>query len=74
MTRTIEVCLGEAQHLVGILRYNREGARESASFEYDPAWGRARIPRTSPSAAGTHRKIERSKDSIPHTRKPRMFA
>lgn len=38
MTRSIQVCLGDAQRLVGILRYNREGARESASFEYDGAW------------------------------------
>ncbi|MFL5538870.1 MAG: type II toxin-antitoxin system HipA family toxin [Longimicrobiaceae bacterium] len=27
--------------MIGLLRYNREGARESASFEYDPAWLRA---------------------------------
>jgi len=38
MTRTIEVCLGDAHRLVGTLRYNQEGARESASFEYHPTW------------------------------------
>lgn len=38
MTRSIQVYLGDAERLVGTLRYNREGARESASFEYDRAW------------------------------------
>ncbi|HEV7589132.1 MAG TPA: type II toxin-antitoxin system HipA family toxin [Longimicrobium sp.] len=38
MTRAIEVCLGDAQRPVGTLRYNHEGARESASFEYHPTW------------------------------------
>lgn len=41
MTRTIQVHLGDAQRLVGTLRYNRDGARESAAFEYDAAWLRA---------------------------------
>jgi serine/threonine-protein kinase HipA len=38
VTRGIQVYLGDAQHLVGTLRYNREGSRESASFEYDADW------------------------------------
>src|SRR5207237_8803537 len=38
MTRTIDICLGDAQRLVGTLRYNQEGARESASFEYHSTW------------------------------------
>jgi serine/threonine-protein kinase HipA len=32
------VYLGNAQRRLGTLRYNREGSRESASFEYDAAW------------------------------------
>ncbi|MCK5405993.1 MAG: HipA N-terminal domain-containing protein [Candidatus Krumholzibacteria bacterium] len=36
--RTISVHIGEQGRLVGYLRYNQEGARESASFEYDPSW------------------------------------
>ncbi|HYW12895.1 MAG TPA: type II toxin-antitoxin system HipA family toxin [Longimicrobium sp.] len=38
MTRSIQVYLGDAERLVGTLRYNHEGSRESASFEYDGAW------------------------------------
>lgn len=38
MKRTINVYLGEAPRHVGILRYNHEGARESASFEYVTGW------------------------------------
>jgi hypothetical protein len=38
MTRTIEVCLGDAQRLVGTLRYDQEGARESVAFEYHATW------------------------------------
>lgn len=38
MTRAIQVRLGNAERLIGTLRYNREGARESAAFEYDPSW------------------------------------
>jgi len=38
MSRTIAVHMGEEGLLVGQLRYNREGARESASFEYDRRW------------------------------------
>ena len=36
--RTISVHIGEQGRLVGYLRYNQEGARETASFEYDPSW------------------------------------
>jgi len=42
MTRTIRVHIGETPRLVGAIRYNKEGARESAVFEYDPAWLGAR--------------------------------
>jgi serine/threonine-protein kinase HipA len=38
VTRTIDVCLGDAGRLIGLLRYNQEGPRESASFEYHPEW------------------------------------
>lgn len=38
MKRTIRVHLGETGRPLGVLRYNREGARESAMFEYDAAW------------------------------------
>jgi serine/threonine-protein kinase HipA len=38
MKRTINVYLGEAPKHIGVLRYNQEGARESASFEYETAW------------------------------------
>lgn len=38
MKRTIRVHLGKAGRPLGILRYNREGGRESAIFEYDNAW------------------------------------
>ncbi len=38
MNRTIAVHMGEEGHLVGHLHYNLEGARESASFEYDASW------------------------------------
>jgi len=38
MTRVVDVCLGDAGRLIGVLRYNQDGARESASFEYDPKW------------------------------------
>ena len=33
MTRAIQVCLGETAIPVGILRYDQDGPRESASFE-----------------------------------------
>lgn len=38
MKRTIGVDLGNSGRRVGILRYNRDGARESASFEYAADW------------------------------------
>jgi serine/threonine-protein kinase HipA len=38
MKRTISVHMGERSRLVGYLHYNQEGARERASFEYDPSW------------------------------------
>jgi len=38
VTRTIDVCLGDSGRLIGLLRYNQEGPRESASFEYHPQW------------------------------------
>lgn len=41
MTRTIEVHIGEVPQRVGVLHCNKEGARESAIFEYDTAWLRA---------------------------------
>ncbi len=41
MKRTIRVHLGETRRLLGALHYNREGARESAIFEYDATWLRA---------------------------------
>jgi serine/threonine-protein kinase HipA len=36
--RTISVHLGDAPVTVGTLRYDQQGARESASFEYAPSW------------------------------------
>jgi serine/threonine-protein kinase HipA len=38
MRRTIRVLLGEEQRLIGTVRYDQEGARESTAFEYDGAW------------------------------------
>jgi serine/threonine-protein kinase HipA len=38
MRRSIRVLLGAEARLVGVIRYSAEGARESAAFEYDPAW------------------------------------
>jgi len=38
MKRTIGVFLGDSAHRVGSLRYDRDGAREHAAFEYDPHW------------------------------------
>lgn len=38
MIRTIQVHLGETPRRLGTIRYNKEGTRESAIFEYDPAW------------------------------------
>lgn len=56
MKRTIGVALGNSGRRIGILRYNREGARESASFEYDAKWlaapDRFRIDPALPLVAG----------------------
>ena len=38
MRRTIKVFVGDEPRLVGAIRYNAEGARESAAFEYDASW------------------------------------
>jgi serine/threonine-protein kinase HipA len=38
MKRTIQVCLGDEACLVGELRYDRQGQRESAAFAYDASW------------------------------------
>lgn len=38
MSRTIDVCLGDEARLVGRLRYDQQGSRESAAFEYDETW------------------------------------
>jgi serine/threonine-protein kinase HipA len=38
MNRTIRIFLGDEARPVGVLRYDQQGARESASFEYDGAW------------------------------------
>lgn len=38
MRRTIRIRLGEEARLVGTLRYDQQGARESAAFEYDETW------------------------------------
>ncbi len=41
MTRTTRVYLGDDRRLLGVLRYNREGAREYAAFEYNTEWLKA---------------------------------
>jgi serine/threonine-protein kinase HipA len=38
MKRTIGVCVGEASRRVGTLRFDSQGARQSAAFEYDREW------------------------------------
>lgn len=38
MRRTIAIHLGEEARPLGVLRYDQQGARESAAFAYDPAW------------------------------------
>jgi serine/threonine-protein kinase HipA len=38
MRLTIKVFLGDDARLLGLIRYNAEGARESAAFEYDASW------------------------------------
>jgi serine/threonine-protein kinase HipA len=38
MRRLLPVRLGEDGRSIGVLRYDRQGVRESASFEYDDSW------------------------------------
>ncbi len=38
MKRTIRVCVGDEARPVATLRYDQQGARESATFEYDAMW------------------------------------
>lgn len=38
MSRGIGVLLGDNARAMGVLRYDQQGARESAAFEYDAAW------------------------------------
>ncbi len=38
MRRTIDVHLGKGKTSLGTLRYDQQGARESAAFEYAPGW------------------------------------
>lgn len=38
MNRTIRIFLGDEAQAIGVLRYDQQGARESASFEYDERW------------------------------------
>lgn len=38
MRRTIRVYLGDAPRLLGTIRHDQQGARESAAFEYDATW------------------------------------
>src|ERR1700691_6006217 len=38
MKRTIGVFLGDASRRIGTLRFDRQGARQSAAFEYDRQW------------------------------------
>lgn len=38
MRRTIDVFLGDTPRQVGILRFDAQGARQSAGFEYHPDW------------------------------------
>ena len=38
MKRTLEVRIGDEGRPLGVLHYNQQGARESAAFEYAPAW------------------------------------
>jgi hypothetical protein len=41
MRRTIAVHLGAEARPLGVLRYDQQGARESAAFEYAAAWIKA---------------------------------
>ena len=50
MKLTIKVFLGDEPRLAGMVRYNAEGARESAAFEYDASWLSASGERSTPSA------------------------
>ena len=38
MSRAVKVVLGDDARLVGVLRHDVRGARESAAFEYDASW------------------------------------
>lgn len=38
MKRTIQIQIGDDARPLGTIHYNQQGARESAAFEYDPAW------------------------------------
>lgn len=38
MRRTIHVALGENARVLGTLRFDAEGARENAAFDYDAGW------------------------------------
>jgi len=38
MRRIIQVALGENARRLGTLRFDAQGARENAAFEYDAAW------------------------------------
>jgi serine/threonine-protein kinase HipA len=38
MKRIIQVCLGDHARLIGELRYDQQGSRESANFAYAPEW------------------------------------
>ncbi|MEO8541110.1 MAG: type II toxin-antitoxin system HipA family toxin [bacterium] len=71
MSRRVEVLLGEEARTLGVLYYNREGNRESANFEYDPEWLRARdrfaIDPALPLVAGRQfRKRPGREDSVFH--------
>ena len=38
MKRRISVHLGAEERLIGEIRYDRQGSRESAAFSYDASW------------------------------------
>ena len=38
MRRAVQVYLGDAPRRIGAIRYDQQGARESAAFEYDAEW------------------------------------
>jgi serine/threonine-protein kinase HipA len=66
MKRAIKVFIGNEPRLVGLLRYDAQGARTSAAFEYDAGWlaanDRFSIEPGLPLVAGPqfHRKIDDS--------------